>query len=626
MTALNSAKLIQHMEAAFRNDIVVRISLAIATVFLAWPAIFSTLALYDDEGYVMMTLQTYMQGHRLYGETHTQYGPAFYFITAPLHSILQLPLTQTGVRIKTIILWVVAVWLVYAIVRRMSDSKAAAIATALIAALHLDKLTLEPGHPQEVTLCCTLLALFLFARSMYISSNARPSVLSMSSWATVGFVAGILGLVKLNCGVVVAVPLLITAAMQSSLGRRFSWCLIPIAIGPALAVAWMARENLTASLWAIWLASCAAILIRSAAPDDDQRNRSSIRYLLAVIVGAVIAVTTVFGLAFSQGISGAELWFGMIGQHSDFADFFFRPIGLSVPALIGLLLAIGALLTTHLVPFKSIAKPVIWAVVALLLAMTAAMPLEHGMHARGPGLFLAWAAPGWIVWFWHTEVANSPKKLLLGLVAILSPLIAFPVSGTQVQIGTLPGLIVIGILLGEYFAASAKQHPFVETVALSPTYPVAKKWVFACTICTLLSASMVHWVRYTNGQPLGLPGSACMRLPESIASEQQAISNAIVKSGASHLLFEGTNHNRFYFWTGTKPLTSANPTFWPVMLVDDERHELASAIDRETQLCVVRVPNYEWLYFDHASEIRDRIEERWEPSEAIGDWQIGIVH
>jgi hypothetical protein len=626
MTSLASLKLAHRLEAIFRNKIVIRITLAVATLFVAWPAIFSTLALYDDEGYIMMTLQTYMQGHRLYGETHTQYGPAFYFITAPLHSLLNWPLTQTGVRIKTILLWGLAVWFVHAIVRRMSNSNVAAVATALLALLHLDKLTLEPGHPQEITLICSLLALFLFTRSMYVATDVPASLLSMSSWTIVGFVVGILGLVKLNCGVVVAIPLLLTAALQSDFGRRFWWCLLLVAIGPALLIAWLAREHFAASLWALWLAACAGLLIHRSIANVKEHSPRSLCYFGCVSLGGAMAVATVLGLAMLQGISTVELWFGLVGQHSDFADFFFRPIGLSAPAFLGLVFGIGALSTRLVEPFKDVAKFAIWVVTATLIAFTAAMPLEHGMHARGAGLFLAWAAPGWIVWFWRNEVGNSPKKLILGLVAILSPLIAFPVSGTQVQVGTLPGLIVIGILLGEYLVALAQQRASDPIVERCLRYPIVRKWIFTCTILTFVSASVVHWVRYAKGQPLGLIGSAYMRLPESIAAEQKAISKAIVQSGASHLLFEGTNHNRFYFWTGVKPLTPANPTFWPVMLVDGERSALADAIDRNERLCVVRVPNYEWLYFDKATEIRDRIEERWEPSEAIGEWQVGIVH
>jgi hypothetical protein len=38
------------------------------------------MAKYDDESYVMLSLQTFFQGQRLYEETYTQYGPAYYLI------------------------------------------------------------------------------------------------------------------------------------------------------------------------------------------------------------------------------------------------------------------------------------------------------------------------------------------------------------------------------------------------------------------------------------------------------------------------------------------------------------------------------------------------------------------
>ena len=116
-----------------------------------------------------------------------------------------------------------------------------------------------------------------------------------------------------------------------------------------------------------------------------------------------------------------------------------------------------------------------------------------------------------------------------------------------------------------------------------------------------------------------------MRLPASFVTEQRAIVDAIVKSKASSLLFEGNNHNRFYFWTGLKPLTLANPTFWPLMLFDAEQDRLANAIDRQSRFCVVRVPQYEMLYFNHATPIRERLDARWKQTDSIGEWQIGIV-
>ena len=63
------------------------------------------MAKYDDESYVMLSLQTFFQGERLYGETYTQYGPAYYLIQSPLHRWLEIPITHDIVRLKTVLTW-----------------------------------------------------------------------------------------------------------------------------------------------------------------------------------------------------------------------------------------------------------------------------------------------------------------------------------------------------------------------------------------------------------------------------------------------------------------------------------------------------------------------------------------
>ena len=599
-------------------------ALAVLTWLLAWPTIFSTLALYDDEGYVMMTLQSFMQGHRLYGETHTQYGPAFYLLTAPLHEILHWPLSQAGVRVKTILVWMIAVWLCFIIVRRMSQSTAAAMATAIVAALHLDKLALEPGHPQEWTLLGTLAIMALFSRSMYTVSKTSPNVRVLSTWFAVGWIAAIVGLVKLNCGVVLAIPLLVTAMLQIPAAHRWRWIAIALVFFPAMAAAYLGRSSPTTILWALWIGLCAATLVHRSMPQREIESPSSYGFLGAVIGSASLASILILGLSLAQSVSIGELWVGIVSQHSRFADYFFVPLGFSESALSCLSIAIIVLLTRRFDAWKSFAKPAIWIWVALSIASTAMLPLEHGLNPRGAGLLLAWAVPGWIVWIWREDFAHSPKKQLLGLVAILSPLIAFPVSGTQVQLGTLPALLMVGIMLGEFCVAQSKLQATLGLQAASLGYDLPQI-VPRLALGVLIVASSAHWWRYRQGESLGLPGSTWMRLPKGIASEQRKIAEAIVQSDARYLLFEGNNHNRFYFWTGLKPLTNANPTFWPLMLFPEEEKRLARAIDDQSRLCVVRVPEYEKLYFEHASEIRKRLDQRWQPSQTIGDWQIGIV-
>ena len=255
MAELASTRPSKNWSSILQSNKTILVVLGILTTLLALPAIFSTLALYDDEGYVMMTLKTYMQGHRLYGETHTQYGPAFYLLTSPLHAVFSWPLTQDGIRTKTLVYWVIAVWLCFFIVKRISHSTVASFATALLAALQLDKLALEPGHPQEITLLCTLAILSLFAKSMYTTIDAERTGFAASSWLTVGFLTGIVGLVKMNCGVVVAIPLIVIASLHLPWAWRVRWGLMAVVTLPALMVAWLARTEVTVSLWALWITS-----------------------------------------------------------------------------------------------------------------------------------------------------------------------------------------------------------------------------------------------------------------------------------------------------------------------------------------------------------------------------------
>ena len=66
---------------------------------------FTSLAFYDDESYVMMTIRTFGDGHRLYGDTYTQYGPAFYAISTVIHDWVGVPLTHDAGRLKTVFYW-----------------------------------------------------------------------------------------------------------------------------------------------------------------------------------------------------------------------------------------------------------------------------------------------------------------------------------------------------------------------------------------------------------------------------------------------------------------------------------------------------------------------------------------
>ena len=58
--------------------------------FVGFQQVFSTHADYDDEGYVMLSLVSYMNGGSLYDETYTQYGPFYFSAQSLFHQLTGL--------------------------------------------------------------------------------------------------------------------------------------------------------------------------------------------------------------------------------------------------------------------------------------------------------------------------------------------------------------------------------------------------------------------------------------------------------------------------------------------------------------------------------------------------------
>jgi hypothetical protein len=564
---------------------------------LAFPTIFSTLAPYDDEGYCMSTLRTYLEGSRLYGETHTQYGPAYYQCVAPIHDWL-LPLTQFFVRLKTIVVWVAAVVLTYGIALRFGTPRIPSVLLAAVMAVHLDKLALEPGHPQEVVLLG-----FLFA--MFVAINPKTG---WSTWSALGLIAAVVGLTKLNCGLVLAVPLM--ASTLANIGPRALPAASVLAALPGAMVAWMARSDPLTSLWACVVALSSAIFVWKNGYDSRESNRWS---FVQVVVAAAIGCFAMLSVTLAEGTSLRELFHGLVGQHADFAGDFFKPllwtIGTSAAWIVSILLVVFR--REH--ADRHIHALALGLVVLLLLASSSTTSLVHGLIPRGAGMFLLWFVPFGIHLINPKCFGSTMPSRFVVLLAICSPLIAFPVSGTQIEIGTVPGLILLGSWIG-------KSQLFEVRVG-SSYHRVAIAGVAALSFVTLFA----NWSRYIGNEPLRLPGSQAMRLPSEVVREQQAIVKAIEATGSDKLIFEGHNNNRFYFWTKSRPLTFATPTFWPRFLDERERREFREQLLVPGRYCVVRVPNYEAFYDDRTIEIQGALRHTWQPVSQIDDWHVGVV-
>jgi hypothetical protein len=620
----------------------------LVTALVAWPALFSTLAPYDDEGYCMMTLRTFAQGDRLYGATHTQYGPAYYFFTSPIHEYLGWPLTQTGVRVKTLFTWCFATVLVYLFVRRLQDQSAihasgtmrlnappstsvrvlSAICIVMVVILHLDRLALEPGHPQEMVLIGSILSLLLLSTNLSSDNSTRHF-----RWFVAGVVAAVIGFTKLNCGMILALAMMAAAVVDSKSIPSSRWIAISLVAFPIFLVTWMARSSFETAAWTVWIAACAIVAIlrvangsmpseagensREAAARSLTTKISSEPWLWVVAGGLITSIALIVG-SFSTGITVNELWFGIVGQHTDFGTDFFKPIPWDLGCLLGLL-SVGLLYGAHSSGrFQRRSMVVVAGLVLACLAWTACDPLLHGLKPRGAGSFLAWFLPGWLGLVYRCQRSDR----FIVILGILSPLIAYPVSGTQVAIGTTPGLILFGFAVGQMIG-TARFGKYDATKCGVDTRLGLR--IMTGVACLFVASTLSHWCRYVSFEPLDLPGSTGMRLSPAVVEQQRAIVEAVKSCDADTLVFEGHNNNRFHFWTGTKPATSANPTFWPRMLNESERQRMQEILSRPGRYCVVRVPEYELFYDERTKSIQEQLRKDWEPTSSIGEWDVGVV-
>ena len=186
-----------------------------AATFAGYQRIFSSFAVYDDEGYVMISVRSFLEGHPLYDETYTQYGPAYYWIQSLIHHVTGWSVTHDVTRLKALGLWVTTSVLAMFFVYRLTSCRVASLVGFLLAFFHLERLSMEPGHPTGL---CTLMTVACLVLATYVPATGAGSWL----FAALGAFVALVAMTKANVGVflLTAISLAMLVAMPDSRFRR----------------------------------------------------------------------------------------------------------------------------------------------------------------------------------------------------------------------------------------------------------------------------------------------------------------------------------------------------------------------------------------------------------------------
>jgi hypothetical protein len=557
-------------------------AVTVVTYPIACYRIFTGFACYDDEGFLLTSLKSFLDHGSLYDDVFTVYGPFYYEFWGGVFSIFGIPVNHDGGRTVTMVVWVLSSLLIGLSTWRMTRSIFLGLATQITVFGALASLVAEPMHPGGiiVLLVSTIVTISCFVRDR--TSRFWTALLGGAVMALI--------LVKINIGsFALAAVFLVCVVSYSALARRRG-------LRPAVEVGFVALPLLLmaskageawARHYAVHVAVAAlAVVIALRARSAGRRDSKELWWLGG---GLFVVGVTVSLAILAAGTSPSGLIDGVIKLPLLFPSTYSNPLRLSNwTYVLDLLALVGALGYWYVARNREADPSLTWTslVSALSILVGLDMALFAGFHGSQLGpLSFAWVAliqpPG------KPDAGTQFARLLLPPLAVLQALHAFPVAGSQVLWSALL-LIPVGALC----VANG-----VRRIAFSLGGRIQRRALFAIgTIgATVLMFDLVNIqlkqgldqarAAYNGSVSLGLPGAEDVRLSPEKAARYQAIVAAIDKNCVSFVMLPGMDS--FYFWTQQEPPTGYNVTAWTILFDDAHQQRVIEDTRSINGLCLL---------------------------------------
>lgn len=512
-----------------------------------------------DEGYLMISMRGFLDGHALYDEVFTQYGPAYYLLRAPLFAWLEIPLDHNWTRLLGMATWVATVLLMSAAMWRATGSRLLCWLTLLQAVVHLTDLGNEPGHPQELVALLLAAIVFVLARS----SGSRRG------WYAIAVLIALLGMTKINAGVF---ALLGIGLFHLSTVRRLpvGWlALVVLALGcvPSLlmwrhlAETWAATYAVAASAAIVASALC---LLRPRRSDEPTTAIPLPGFLLALVLAAAVPVIVVL----LHGTSLTGLVDGLLLTPLRFAEVYVDPLdvlpGAGINAAVAILGALAYCWQSRRggVPqWTGLFKLVFGVAGAVLLAAS----YERQLLWLGPWLWLVLVAPPGSEGGEARRGSGTLRYAVCALAAF-QLLQAYPVAGSQVAWSTLLLIVAYTLCLhdvGRMYRQRIDAAPG-RRAAHMPAPVTGLICLLVLAVYTMLWMELPRLrAHYASTAPLELPGTRLVRLNPAFNALYVALAEHLKQESDVFVTYPG--FHSLYFWTGMAPPTHYNTTVWQLL-------------------------------------------------------------
>ncbi|MBK7643115.1 MAG: hypothetical protein IPJ19_08690 [Planctomycetes bacterium] len=534
------------------------LAIAAAGIAYAWLWMFSNFQLYDDEGYFLVLVRHLLEGHRIYDDVTTAYGPAWLGYRWIVNGLCGAPLTTDGARWQSLAAWILCAALVGLLVRRATIgqgcSRWCALGAAAFAVLQLEVFSNEPGHPQDLA---QLVFLGGWLSFLYLRER-RP----LAAAALLGAAVALQGWTKVNLGVFFALPVLFL--FLSNDVRTWLRACGGLVLAAALALPWLLMRTHLSEEWGPALACVvdggliAAAVFGSSLPRADRRAEL-VRVVTGIALGSVVCV----GFAMARGSTLAGIWHALVVLPSRFTTELV--IGIRVP-IEASWMAGAALVVALLAHFGERRVPT-WLLAAAELGFGVFTLLNVAPHRE-------WLIPFVLPWAWIVLVPRETRAVRLPLVlcAPLQALQVFPVSGSQEALGTVLLVALAGMALSDACTALLREGVLVRTrrvlaIAIAALLVLDATWVLAN------HAGALSEYRQTRQERIALPGVVYTRFDEATGARARFLADTLRGSFDDFLSVRGDGS--LYSWTGIAPATGVIISHSWKLFDDRQQAELA---------------------------------------------------
>ena len=547
--------------------------LAILLAGLGWMLIATCFMVYDDEGYVLISVRNFCDGRGLYTEVFSQYGPAFYLFYKLIHGVTGIVYDHEIGRLLTLGYWVASAMVVGLLTSRLTASRIAGWSAAMLGFVALAPNINEPFHPGSLLTLIGVLAAWAGAEGLLRGS--RPMGLLVGALGTFAL------LIKINVGLFILAPWgawwLLNLSPGTRIRRGVRWgmgmCVIAVPLvlmrkhlseGWGLGFAWL----FMAGALGFWLK-----LSRARSEDSPPTGWG----WPAVIFSGVFL--TVAGISI-LGTSPATLWHAAVIAPLSMPDTYAYAAGTTLWKSVLAWFSFALLIWIGRQPAGSWRTSVLVSIRAVGLTLyfwQVKTPVNEGslvLYAFDWGPLLA----GWML---TPLLPQHPRETLarqwLGWFFCWQILQAYPVAGSQVAWGSVlwTAIATIGCVdLWRYLAPRWRCSSVIGPAVLSGTALIAMGITLFC--------ARAWWL---DSLALGFPGASWVRPVPDISRSIQTLNTNIQRNAG--LVFSLPGMFSFNLWSGHPSPTSANTTHWFSMLDARQQSDIIKALEADPDAVII---------------------------------------